>query len=291
MKPIYEFILWNTCSNNCAFCHQKANKAKYPGKFPTGSDKLVPIQLVRFFLKANPLEEGSHILLMGGELFDTRLEPAVEKELLVLAEEIAKGMWDDKYGFLYVNTNLIYENLTPLFTFLDVFKSYKVSDRIKFTTSFDPAGYRYKSDNDCELAEHNMDMVTKWYPEMSRVANCILTDKAIAYFKEHECPNVVHGFALHLIPYIILHKEQAVTRKELLDFMVELEKKTPGFLEDYAMQGMCEQPRYIYEFDGKHLKYASSGNSACGHNENFMKVYKDSDACFVCDCEHLKEIL
>lgn len=284
MKPIYEFILWNTCKNHCAFCHQKANKAKYPGKFPTGMDKLKPVQLVREFIATQPIEDGSHILLMGGELFDSKLAPEVEAELLALASDINDG----KYGYVYVNTNLIYTDTSLLFKFLDVFEP----ERLRFTTSFD-FGYRFANDADRRTVLGNMVAVARRYPSMMRTANCILTSKAAEFFNSHNfygwCTDFhdAYGFNIHLIPYIILHNEQALSRKDVLNFMLAAEKQHAGFLQEYALEGMCDQPRHIYEFDGTELKYASSGNSPCGHNENFKKVYKDSDACFVCDLAQL----
>jgi hypothetical protein len=45
---------------------------------------------------------------------------------------------------LYINTNLIYENMSILFNFLDLIKNNNLFNRLKFTTSFDLQG-RFKN--------------------------------------------------------------------------------------------------------------------------------------------------
>lgn len=289
-KPIYEFLLWNTCKNNCKFCHQKANKLKYPGKFPSDSEKLFPIKLARNFLETHDLEQGSHILLMGGELFDSVLPAETENEFLSLASYIAEGMRQNRYGFMYFNTNLLYEDLTLLKKYLDTFKG--LEDRIKFTTSYD-IEYRFKSKEDRALVQKNMMYISAHYPNCVRIANCIMTDKAINYFKEH---NFIQyhsdflydfGFDIHLIPYITLVPEQASSRQDVLKLLVDVEHYQPGFLKQYVIDASYLQTRNLYEFNGTELKYATSKISDCGHYENFRRVYKDSTRCFACDCEQL----
>ena len=29
IKPIYEFLVWDNCSNNCQFCHQRNNPRNF----------------------------------------------------------------------------------------------------------------------------------------------------------------------------------------------------------------------------------------------------------------------
>lgn len=289
-KPIYEFLLWNTCKNNCKFCHQKANKLKYPGKFPNDSEKLVPIKLAKNYLETHELEQGAHILLMGGELFDSVLPPETEKEFLSLATYIAEGMKLNRYGFMYFNTNLIYQDLTLLEKYLDIFKG--LEDRTKFTTSYDIA-YRFKSNEDRIQVQKNMRCISDQYPSCVRIANCVMTDKAIDYFKEHDFIRYhddfmrKFGFDIHLIPYITLVPEQAPSRHDVLKLLIDVERRQPEFLKQYVIDASYLQTRNLYEFNSSKLVYATSRISECGHYENFGKVYKDSTKCFACDCEQL----
>lgn len=292
--PIYEFLLWNNCNNSCKFCHQKANKLKYPGKFPDNDGKLKSIHLVKDFIKSDTIPKHSHILLMGGELFDTKLSQDVENAFISLADMIAAKIYLYEFGFLYMNTNLIYEDLSLLDKFLFSFTRKKLQSNIKFTTSYD-LFYRYRDSSDKTLVENNMKYISKRYPDISRVANFVLTKNAVDFmlntnfsleeFKE------MFGFKLNLIPYIHLDGIEAPTRSRLASLLLKLENKYNGFLKEFVTNIIIPQDRVLWEFNGDKLVYASSETAQCGHNINFRRVYADSNICFACDCKNLFEIL
>ena len=119
--PIYEFLLWNTCKNNCKFCHQKANKARFPGKFPDDEGKYKSIKLVEHYIKNGNCIDGSNILLMGGELFDTKLSEKTEYAFLQLIDTIVNRMYNQQTFLFYMNSNLIYEDLNLLYKVLERF--------------------------------------------------------------------------------------------------------------------------------------------------------------------------
>lgn len=288
---IYEFLLWNNCNNNCKFCHQKANKNKYPNKFLNDDGKLKSIQIVKKYIKENNIESGSHVLFMGGELFDTKLSNNVELEFFDLLNIVIKKMLTNEIDLLYINTNLIYKDMSLLLKFLNSLYQNKLENRIRFTTSYD-IDYRYKSINDKKLVENNMIYINKKYSHMFKTANCIMTDKACEYLLKnpkfiYEFKNI-YGFNLNLIPYIILKDQYAPSRKTILSLLLKINELIPNYLENYVNNLMIKQERILWEFNGEKLIYASSKNSLCGHNENFKKVYLNDERCFICDCINLK---
>lgn len=292
---IYEFLLWNNCNNNCKFCHQKANRSKYPGKFPNDNGKLKSITLVKEFIENNKIEKGSHILFMGGELFDTNLSPQTKNEFLNLGNLVAEKLMSDEVGFLYLNTNLIYNDKTLLDNFLNIFMSKKLENRIMFTTSYDVA-YRYKNNKDRKTVQKNMKNVSEKYQNMSKVANCIMTSAACKFLSKNinfisEFKNK-YGFILNLIPYIILKKEIAPTRSELLSLLTKINNIYPEYFKEHIINNLTSnQTRNLWEFDGEKLAYATSNNTICGHNQNFRIVYQDSTRCYICDCIQLSRII
>lgn len=285
-QPIYEFLLWNNCNNNCKFCHQKANRSKYPGKFPDNDGKLKSIRQVKQFIKEE-VPEKSHILLMGGELFDTKLPKQIELEFLDLANLVADRMTSNNENILYVNTNLIYKDLLFLQSFLNIFKDKK---RIHLTTSYDIA-YRYKNESDKRLVENNMCILSENYPDIFRVANSILTDKMCSFLSNNidfiSNFRKQYGFNLNLIPYIRLNDDQATNRSDVLSLLMKINNKIPGFINQYISNLSVKQERILWEYNNGKLVYASSGDSECGHNKNFRRVYKNDNHCFICDCIRL----
>lgn len=289
-QPINEFLLWNNCNNHCKFCHQKANKTKYPGKFPDDKGKLKSIQLVKSFIEDGKVANGSHFLFMGGELFDTELSTETESAFLNLAAMVANRMIANLTGLLYLNTNLIYSDTSLLYKFLRTFTDKGLDNRLRLTTSYD-IDYRYKNLQDKQTVEHNMQKISKDFPNVARVANCILTDKACEFLYSNldflSAFKQKYGFELNLIPYITLHQYMAPQRKDLLSLFVKLNTVYPGFIERYTDNLAVNQERILWEFNGNELIYASSKNADCGHNENFRRVYANDDRCFICDCNQL----
>lgn len=294
MYPIYEFLPWNNCKNSCAFCHQKANKNKYPEKFLTAEEKLKSLKQIREFFSTKISSPFFHILFMGGELFDTELPHKVQNELQHLANDVVEKMNNGTIGLCYLNTNLIYSDLSLLISFLDIFAQKNLEHRVKFTTSYDVA-YRYKSIKDRYLVEENMLNICYRYPRMPKVANSILTDLACDFFFVN--PNflekftTMYGFEINLIPYICLHKNIAPCRKSIHNLLMKLEATYPGFLNNYVRNLSLSQEHILWEFNGKELVNVSSNNAECGHSVNFQKVYADDTRCFICDCINLFKTL
>ena len=65
IKPVYEFLLWDNCNNNCTFCHQRND----PRIFDVDEQKQILYKTLRFIKDESRFISGSHVLLVGGELF------------------------------------------------------------------------------------------------------------------------------------------------------------------------------------------------------------------------------
>lgn len=304
--PIYEFLLWNTCKNNCKFCHQKANKVKFPGKFPEDEGKYKSIKLVEKYIKEENCKDGSDILMMGGELFDTKLSEKTERAFMQLIDTIFTRMHNRKTFLFYFNTNLIYEDMSLLYKVLDRFckfdgfcknghwKCFVPENRVYFTTSYDIA-YRYRIEEDRHLVEHNLKELSKRYPHITKTANFILTDKGCEFLLNNpEFPREFqdeYGCRLNPIPYIILDSNMAASRKTVQQTLLALNYADPHFLKSYIRSMNADRERILLEYDGTKLINASSKNASCGHNENFRRVYKDDNRCFICDCMNMAKSL
>ena len=132
IKPITEFLLWDNCNNNCEFCFQRKNPRLFASK---GQEKI--LENVKSFINSEQYIKGSHVLVVGGELFDTNRE-----YMLPFFEFIINKMLSNDIDILYLNTNLIFDKTyySMLKPVLDLFDKNNLFDRLKFTTSFDIAG-------------------------------------------------------------------------------------------------------------------------------------------------------
>lgn len=303
---IYEFLLWNTCKNNCKFCHQKANKGRFPGKFPEDEGKYESIKLVEKHIKEGNCKDGSDILMMGGELFDTKLSEKTERAFIQLIDTIFTRLHNRKVFHFYFNSNLIYEDMSLLYKVLDRFfnfehfcknghwKCFVPENLVYFTTSYDIA-YRYRTEEDKHLVERNLKELSKRYPNLTKTANFILTDKGCEFLLNNpEFPREFqdeYGCRLNPIPYIILDPAMAAPRKTVQQTLLALNYADPYFLETYIKNMNANRERILLEYDGTKLINASSKNAPCGHNENFRRVYKDDSRCFICDCMNMAKSL
>ena len=131
---------------------------------------------------------------------------------------------------------------------------------------------------------------------MSKVANCIMTDVACKFLLKNV--NFIggfkdkYGFDLNLIPYIILNKQFAPFRSEVLSLLTKINNVYPDYFKERIINNLTSnQTRNLLEFNGKTLINATSSSAICGHNENFRMVYRDSTRCYICDCIQLSKIL
>lgn len=299
-KPIIEFLLWNDCSahGKCAFCWQQAKHEC--SKFLNNEEKINSINCVSKFLDNNFVKlsngednkyTGNHILLVGGEIFDIESD-LVKKELISLIEKIIKMMNNNEIELLYVNTNLLYKDITLLDWFLNTIKINKLFDRLRFTTSWDIAG-RFETEEKEEIFDTNLKKIRKNYPEAHIVVNSILTKQYCE--KVIENPNFVKDFQekydvqVNTIPYIVLTDWLAPTKGQVMKALLSINSVIYGYIEKYVTNFSLPQPKLLYEYNSidKNLIYCSSDIDSCGHSENFKNYCTDSKACYICDIKKL----
>lgn len=299
-KPIIEFLLWNNCSahGKCAFCWQQAKHEC--SKFLNDEEKINSINSVVNFLDNNFVKlsngennkyTGNHILLVGGEIFDIE-SIVVKKSLINLIKKIIKMMCNDEIELLYINTNLLYKDLTLINWFLSIIQANGLFDRLRFTTSWDIAG-RFETEEKKELFDKNLNKIRLDYPEVHIVVNSILTKQYCEYVIEN--PSFIKNFQekykvqVNVIPYIVLTDWLAPTKKQVIKALLAINSMIPNYIHNYVNNFSLPQPKLLYEYNSndKELIYCSSNMSSCGHSENFKNYCTDHNECYICNIKQL----
>lgn len=283
MKPIYEFLLWDNCNNNCAFCHQRNN----PRIFNSVDQKKILDTTLDFLDNSSKFESGSHVLLVGGELF---CFPVIQKDLQIFLNAVIDKMLNGQINLLYINTNLLYENADLLIYFLNKIQTNKLFNRLKFTTSYD-LKYRFQTKNDHILFLKNLRMITDTYKDINVVVNSILTKYMCESIYQHnfDFVNFIENYKVYInfIPFIINNPELGANRETIFKTLKYIDDTLLGeYLPRYIANFDLKQEKRLYKYINGEFKYCSCENNKCGHSINFAK-YSISGSCFVCD---LKEI-
>ena len=282
VMPIYEFLLWDNCTNNCKFCFQR----KSPRLFSIDFQKQI-LNNVLSFINSDKFQAGSHILLVGGEIFDD----SNRKFIIEFFDKICKMMTRNTIELCYLNTNLLYEDLNLLFLVLDVFKQNSLLDRLKFTTSYDLVG-RFSTNSKEQLFISNLRTITSNY-NVKVVTNMILSNElcrkiidqtfSLSRFQQE------NNTELNLIPYIILDEALATDKNNIMQALTTLKKKDYMIFKSFLFNINIKQPRKMFYFkdckdviDNK-LTACECKLLECGHSENFKRYTVDKKSCFVCD--------
>lgn len=276
--PIYEFILWDNCNNNCKFCFQAKKR-----NILTIAEKQRSIQIVQNKILAN--QQKCNILFVGGELFDS---VELTQDFIRLFENVAKLQLANKVEYVYFNTNLLYQDLKLIFNVLDIFKSFNLLSKIKFTTSYDEYG-RFESENAKKTFETNIKIIRAKYTNLNIIINSIMTKQM--------CLSLINGNThlynlttqcqlVNLLPYVVCNKKIAATKNEIFEALIAMNKHQPGYIEKYIRNINLVQERKIFKYVEGKLVFMTEKNSSCGHCLNFRK-YTDSGSCFICDINAL----
>jgi len=283
-KPIYEFLVWDNCNNNCKFCFQRNNP-----NILTLEEQKNSLNKVLEFIDSSKFIKNSHVLIVGGEIF------YINNDFLnSFFKKIVANMLSNKIDLLYLNTNLLYKNLSNLFYILDLIKEYELFHRLKFTTSFDLDG-RFKSENDKQLMLNNLLLLSNKYLNdgLNIVTNIILTKKVCDSILNNTF-NVIdfmikYNTYVNLLPYIVYDKTLSVEKNKIfktLEKVNEIAKNTKyeNYLESYIKNFDLPQKKELYHYNKvlKNFDYCSCELNTCGHSINFNK-YTEENTCFVCD--------
>lgn len=280
-KKIYEFLLWDNCNNNCSFCFQREK----PRLYAFNKRKYILDEVIKF-IKSDEFDKGSHILICGGEIFDKPSDTYILTDFFKTIFELMKKNIVD---LLYINTNLLYKDLTPLKVLLNGINNKNLFDRLKFTTSYDLKG-RFKNKDSENLMLNNLKWVKDNYPNCNIVTNTILTKQVCeailnktfnlqAFMERYKC-------WINLIPYIILDDTLTAPRELIFKALKQVNLDVPEYLNTYISNMSITQEKLLYMYKDDHFIFCSCEIDKCGHSINF-KRYSTKGTCFCCD---LKEI-
>ena len=311
MQKVYEFLLWNNCSNNCTFCHQRNHERKIDDKILTPEEQVESLKECQRFLDSNEFEKGNHILLVGGEIFDIKSQ-ITKYALIDLLKFIKDKMCLNDIDLLYINTNLLYEDTELLNWFLTLYQANNLLERIKFTTSYDIIG-RFTSKERELLFYRNLKYITDTYSNIHVVVNTVLTNEAckricedkfgadylLEYLKDQNKDNFTikdwiayFKVDINTIPYIKLDYNEApqMPKKAVVfETLLHIDRIIPGYLKSYADNIALKQEKALYEYNKnrKEFEYCSSRLAECGHSVNFQLSFTDSNECFPCAIQKL----
>jgi len=284
IKPIYEFLVWDNCNNNCQFCFQREN----PRLFKHNMREHI-LNEVLSFIDSDKFKKGSHILICGGEIFD---KPSDFKILYDFFSQIIDRMNKGTIDLLYLNTNLIYENISGLFDVLDMIKENNLFERLRFTTSYDLEG-RF-SDKPMPNTHHlpeevmldNLVSIKNEYPDIQIVTNTILT-KPVCEAIINEKYNLKQWMEkyhcwVNLVPYIVYDKKLSASREEIIKALYKINEQNNGYLKRYILNFDLSQDKLLYMFKDGEFRFCSCAIDKCGHSVNFKK-YSNTNSCYVCD--------
>ena len=288
-KPVYEFLLWDNCNNNCKFCFQRKN-----GIILSPLNKLKSLNCVLEFLDSNDYVNGSHVLLVGGEIFDESNFSIID-DYVIFFEKIVDKMNNNSIDLLYINTNLLYNNMGILNKLLSLIDYDNLWDRLKFTTSYDLEG-RFSTKEKETLFLTNLKCVKNTYPKCNIVVNTILTKQTCEKILNNEfnpkdfCDE--YNCDINLIPYIVYTEELSATKEQIFSTLIKVNELIPNYFNRYVDNFSLKQDKLLYKYDNKKqsLTFVSCDNMECGHSQNF-KLYSSDNRCFICDLIELSKLL
>lgn len=292
-----EFILWSNCNNCCKFCWQQ--KKHDLSTFLNEQEMVTSIETT--ILELDKINPGDDVLLVGGEILYSYFE-SVDSILHKLIDKCVNMVREDKIRFLYINTNLIYENRKNLIYLLDMFSG--LEDRLKFTTSKDiygrfgnpiikPGQYPKAYINFLK----NIEFINNNYKKINIVINSIITKQLAHQVKEEsqiESDVQIKGNYpvvkyINYIPYIPVPDDRSmdVTFKNIIQVLLAIEKIEPGYINHYIDDFDMNQNKILYEYHkDKGYVECTAQYAKCHHNENFKKVL-NNDECYICKLKEL----
>ena len=289
-----EFILWSNCTNCCDFCWQ----CKMHDISTVLTTEEMVASMFQVYYKINyEINDGDDVLLVGGEILNSYSQ-ATDEAIKMLIDTCVSLVKQNKIRYLYINTNLIYENRTNLDYLLKSFNG--IEDRLKFTTSYDVYGRFNHSFNKEESSAFkiwfsNMLYIRNNYPNINVVVNVIITKQLVEKAKVDDWVTDWNMFQTNLgikyinfIPYIPVEDDHSmdVTFKDIVKVLAAEEKRNPGYINFYINDFDNNQDKILYEYHkDKGYVECTAKYSECHHNENFKKVL--GDECYICK---LKEV-
>lgn len=280
MKPIYQFLLWDNCNNNCKFCLQRQHARIF-----CQQQQSFILNKVLDFINSSNFIQGSHILLVGGEIFDN---PKLTTFLLPFFKKIVQLMNNNVIDLFYINTNLLYNNKL-LLEFLQLFHAAKLFQRLKFTSSFDIYG-RFLNENAKSLMLNNLKEIKQLFTNLNIVLNTILTKQCCQQILSDKF-NIFqfmdeYNVYINLLPLINGCAQMKPARQLVFKTLLHVNNQNSNYINYYIKDMSLTQPRYLYIYKNGCLQLCNCQNAECGHSINF-KTYSDKHSCFCCDLKNI----
>ena len=281
-KPIYEFLLWDNCGNNCSFCFQNSKRNAL-----SLEQKKDSIQKCIEFLNSDRFVKNSHALLMGGEIFDNI---DIADDMIKLFDLVVEKMLNNDIDILYITTNLIYKRIFLLYYLLEKIEYNNLFDRFKMATSYDIAGRFTPKTRDLML--HNLMTVRSEFPKCNITVNTMLSKQACEAILNNTFDVVAfekqYDVYVHLIPYIILDDSLTATREQIFTALAVVDSQHKDYIKNYINNFDCNQDKRLYKYDSKTQQYVfcSCEHMKCGHSLNFTK-YSNNRTCYICDLKDM----
>lgn len=280
MRTMQEFILWSNCTNQCKFCWQYKKHDKETILTPEEMKKSIDL----LSSELNYINDNDDVLLVGGE-FLANYNDSVSIKVRKLLKKCIGMIRNNKIRYLYINTNLIYEDISNLKFLLDSISG--LEDRLKFTTSFDIYG-RF-NDKTLNLFLNNLRFISDNYPKINIVVNSIITKQLVNTTFDFDKFKEEYGIKyINFIPYIPVQDDRSMDTdfKGIVKVLAKCEKRIPGFLRFYINDFDLNQNKKLYEYHkNKGYVECTSELAECHHNKNFKKVL--GGECYICK---LKEV-
>lgn len=285
--PIFEFILWNNCNNNCLFCPQIKLK-----QLSSIKQKIYALNQFQKFIKSSSYKNKSHVLLVGGEIFD-KTNLMIKTEIINTFLFIAQEMHNNNINLCYINTNLLYDVNLILIDVLNIFFKNNLLSRLKFTSSYDIYG-RFKTPAHKNMFKTNILHLKRHFNALNIVINSILTKQLckIAYIKKF---SILKFFRqklqceINFLPYIGDDVNLMPSINEIFNFLCHEEQLCDGFIRPYIQNLNLDQKKYVFKLIQNEFKLMSDDRAVCGHVNNFRR-YSKNNTCFVCDLQTLFNI-
>ena len=282
-KAVYEFLLWDNCSNNCSFCFQ--NRAR---NWLANEQKKNSIRACVEFLSSDKFERGNHVLLIGGEIFD---KIDIADDLIHLFDFIVDRLVDNTIDILYITTNLLYKRIFLLYYLLEKIEFYQLFDRFKFATSYDIEG-RFANESSRQLMLNNLETIRSEFPLVNITINTMLTKQACQAIIENrfdviEFERKYNAF-VHLIPYIVLDDSLTATREQIFTALALVNQRHENYISNYITNFDVNQDKRVWKYNpiSNQFDFCSCDHCKCGHSENFKK-YSSNGTCYICDLKDM----
>ena len=276
---MYEYLLWNNCSNNCEFCWQKFKND--PNKMLDVKEQCHSIDLVIYHITRLPYCD---ILIVGGEIMEYT-NYKVYEHMYKLFLLLHKRLKNCDIRYLYLNTNLLYTDLELCAAFLSMLNRDNLLHKLKFTTSYDIYG-RFENEQKRKLFLKNLHTLTYSYKRLNIVVNTMLSKQYCESDFDLKAFCNKYRVQVNLIPYITLHENMRPTNEQIITKLQQAEEWFPGYIKQYINNFNLQQERFLYEYHKeKGYEYCSCDNAKCGHSENFKKILVD-ESCYVCQLKN-----